>query len=185
MTERARSGIPWAHEFALRLGILVALATLVLLYCIGCDPVPPMAFTPLPEPTWTATPTLSSDLSFVRWGLETIPQIEIIADASQAIADLFENPVGGVAAWTALFAAQVVRMREADAILRGIVPPEGCEEAHAMLLSSTGDSLLGAQYLLKGIQQQDPGLAEQGVEYTTSAVAKMRRFHLMVETMTP
>jgi hypothetical protein len=36
MTERERSGIPWAHELVLHLGILVALAVLVLLCCVGC-----------------------------------------------------------------------------------------------------------------------------------------------------
>jgi hypothetical protein len=201
MTERARSGIPWAHELALRLGILIALAALVLLYCIGCDPVPPMAFTPLPEPPWTPTPTgiprggfrsipaptatPSSDLSAVLWVWEIEPHIEVLAEVELAMADLFESAKSSDATWIALVAAQVVKMREAVAALREIVPPQECREAHAMLLSATGDSLLGAEYTLKGIRQLDVELLEKGLEYETSGAAKMELFGPMLQAMTP
>lgn len=127
----------------------------------------------------------SSDLALLRWGEEITPQLEIIEDAGRTIAALFRTPKVGDAAWTALFAAQVVKMREADAALREVVPPEEYREAHAMLLSSSGDGLVGAEYLLKGARQLDLDLVGQGLEYTKSATAKMRRFNLMLEAMTP
>ena len=205
MTDRERSGIPWVHELALRLGILVA--ALVLSYCVGCDPVPPMAFTPLPEPPWTPTPTaippggfrtlppstaqpvstatLTPPRRFLRWLDEITPPLEIIEDAPLTMGRLLSNPKVDDATWNALLAAQVVRIREADAALRRIVPPEGCGEAHAMLRSSTRDGLRGAEYVLEGVQQRDIDLVEQGLEYMASATAKMDLFGLMVEAMTP
>ncbi len=216
MTERERSGIPWAHDLALHLGILVALAALVLLCCVGCvTPTPDrgdaverrdivstaVAATltgvavATPHPTLTATPAAtptsspqlppSQDPSVRLWVLEMEPQVEIISDAALTMGRLLSNPKFGDATWEALLAAQVVKIREADAALREIVPPEECQEAHAMLLSATGDGLLGAEYTLKGIQQLDPDLVYLGGEYMEAATAKMELFRVMLEAMTP
>ena len=74
---------------------------------------------------------------------------------------------------------------EADAVLRGIVPPEGFREAHTMLLSASGDSLLGAEYILKGLQQLDPDLIDRGVKYARSGAAKTNLLRPMLKAMTP
>lgn len=226
MTERERSGIPWAHELALRLGILVA--ALVLLCCVGCvsstpdrggalerrdivstavaatltgvavpqaEPTWTPTLTATPRPTLTATPeptemavptaTASPGLTRSDWGQEVLPHGEIVADAMQTMGDLLSQPLPGDATWDALLAAQVVRIREADAALRKIVPPEECREAHAMLLSATGDGLLGAEYALEGVRQTDVALLGQAGEYMVSAGAKANLFRLMIEAMTP
>ncbi len=216
MTERERSGIASAHELALRLSILVALAALVLLCCVGCStptpdrgdalerrdsvstavaatltgvavttPRPTFTATPVPTATLVPTPTPLPALTLSGWVQETKPQMEVIGGAARTIADLLRSPMVDDATWNALLAAQVVKIREADAALREVVSPEECREAHAILLSATSDSLLGAEYTLKGVQQLDPDLVAQGNEYVASANAKWNLFRLMVEAMTP
>ena len=207
MTERERSGIAWPHDLALDLGILVALAGLVLLSCVGCgtptptqdrgdavdtlEPsptgIPRGGFRAMPTPTATAVPADAAltTLALLRWGEEVTPYTDIIGHASQTMADLFGDPKDGDAAWIALIAAQVVRLRKADAALREIVPPEECREVHAMLLSASGDYLLGGEYALRGVQQQDPYVELQGSKYTLSGAVKMRRVAQMIKAMTP
>jgi len=139
------------------------------------------AVTPTPSPRLPPSP----EPSVIRWKLETISQIKISADASLTMGRLTGKPLFGDATWAALLGAQVVRIREADAGLRGILPPEECREAQAVLLSASADGLLSAEHFLKGIQQFDPDLLEQGEEYMTSSSAKMNLFWLMVDAMTP
>ncbi len=153
------------------------------------EPTRTAAPTATPPPTSTATPvptaTASSPLTPLRWSQETRAQLEVMGDAERTMGDLMGNPLFDDATWNALLAAQVVKIREADAVLRGIVPPEECREAHEVLLSASGDGLLAAEYSLEWIQEQDPDLIEQVAEYSKSMIAKMNLYRLMIEAMTP
>jgi len=148
-------------------------------------PHPTLTATPQPTATAVSTATLTPTLTPLRWSQETGPQLEIMGDVARTMGSLLESPLPGDATWNALVAAQVVNIREVDAALRAIVPPEECREAHAMLLSSTGDFLLAVEYTVEGIQQLDPDLIAQGTEYNASAAAKMNLYRLMIEAMTP
>jgi len=141
--------------------------------------------TPMPTATATPIPTAVPRLTLSGWGREVLPYGKIVADALYTMGDLLSNPLLGDATWDGLLATQVVRIREADAALRKIVPPEECREAHAMLLSATGDAVLGAEYALEGVREADVDLMEQATKYFTSAAAKINLYSLMVEAMTP
>jgi len=141
--------------------------------------------TPVPRATATPTATALPRLTLSGWGREVLPHGEIVADALYTMGDLLSNPLLGDATWDRLLATQVVKIREADAALRNIVPPEECQEAHAMLLSATGDAVLGAEYALEGVREADVDLMEQATKYFTSAAAKINLYSLMVEAMTP
>jgi len=98
---------------------------------------------------------------------------------------LMMKPLPEDTKWVALVDLQVAKLREADAGLRDIVPPEKVRDAHEMLLSASGDFLLSAEYALKGAIEQDRDLLEEVTEYMTSADAKFNLFRLMIEAMTP
>jgi len=148
-------------------------------------PHPTLTATPVPTATAVRTVAGLPTLTRLGWTQETRPQLKIIADASLTMGSLMMKPLLGDATWTALVRAQVVRMREADAALIEIVPPEECREAHEMLLFATGDLILGVEYALEGAIEQDRDLLEQATEYIASGDAKFNLFVLMVEAMNP
>ncbi len=116
-----------------------------------------------------------------RWLPEVAAQMLNQTDAQKTIGDLLGSPTMFGDAYDssiALIEVQVVRIRQADAALRRIVPPEECREAHAMLLSESADHVLAAEYALKGVQQLDLGLLEQCIEYMESAGAKLELIDL-------
>jgi len=133
----------------------------------------------------TPTPTLLPHLAITLYFSQVLPQQDILIDAEETMSSLLKNPRLGDSAWHDLFAAQVAKVWVADFALRKIVPPERCREAHALLLSSTGDSVLGYKYVLRGSQQLDPALLRKGGEYIKSATAKMNLFNLMLLAITP
>jgi len=98
---------------------------------------------------------------------------------------LLEREMLGDPTWTAVLATQVVKIREADAALRRIVPPEECREAHVESLSASGDIVLAVEYALKGVRLVDPNLVDQAEKYFASAAAKGEVFDLMLEALTP
>jgi hypothetical protein len=120
-----------------------------------------------------------------RWTSEIRPHWNIITGAEETMISLVEREMLGDPTWTAVLATQVVKIREADAALREIVPPEEYREAHATMLSATLDRLLEAEYILKGAQQLDPDLFLLVKDFASTANAKANLFRVMLETMIP
>lgn len=87
------------------------------------------------------------------------------------------------ASWESQIDHQVSRLREADAALRKIVPPEECREVHEIMLAAMDDWIHGSEFGLEGVQQGDVALIAKGVKYVDSGTAKIDFATRMIEEM--
>lgn len=139
--------------------------------------------TATPRTTPHATAAALGRITTSSWLKETSRQVEIETNAMDTVTALLTYPMIEDAGWIGLIVTQVARYRQADALLRKIIPPGNCREAHEMLLSASSDGLRGMEYLVEGLQQNRPSLLEKAVQYMDSSANKMRISILMVEAL--
>lgn len=130
-------------------------------------------------------PEPASGLTIQGWTQVCLPQAQIITNAMEIMSGLYSNPSLGDDTWLALLAVQVDRIREADAILREVVPPEECREAHRVMLEATGHFVLGAELGLKGAQQADASLMRQGAEHMEAGGIQINLATRLIEALLP
>lgn len=137
--------------------------------------------------TATPIPTLepASGLTTQGWMQVCLPQTQIIANAMEIMSGLYLDPLPGDDTWLALLAVQVDRIREADAILREVVPPEECREAHEVMLDATGHFVLGAKLGLRGAREADLNLMGQAAEHMEAGGIQINLATLLVEALLP
>ena len=151
------------------------LALLALLFIVGCAPITRLIATPTPSALAAAT----------SWLEEIQPYLDTEAQAVHTMTALLDYPELGDSVWVGLASTQMTKYREADSALRGIIPPEECREIHELLLSASGDGLLGMEFLVSGVLQKESSRLRASMDFLDSASTKLELAKLLTDDIAP
>jgi hypothetical protein len=140
----------------------------------------PPALTPSQGETDEAVAVTDADLAYIAYFTETT---QTMADSSERMVALFENPRLGADDWTFAVAAELVLWRAVYAEAQGVVAPLLFAEVHTTFLETLRLMDSASYDYATGLDTFDAALLDQGTAKVAQATALMGEVTRMLEEL--